>query len=475
MKAYYRITITVLCISLLICLLSFSSLAADAVTEEIPVTWRRIDGISSILNYAGQNIYYFRQGGNTQYPIDVTYAMTTSYNRYYGLLTQRTLPVPADPGSNFLLQSIYWGNNREIYPYYNYIDPDNYPNRILTGSTYPLAGSPVYFVGTGQRNFATWKQKIELNSDYPVSDSYSYYDYYSLPSLVVLRLFADVNINVFHDDFDYLTFSYDYTTYYPTPSWIQNYSSLINKLLEDPMRYGASIGYVEHGYYVPLVFSDYQFTSFGPTFDDTSKYINTTQSIKFNLPSIVSAYNQRFGLSLTQEEFVNDFPTLTVACSYWHIVFDYLDEGVPVASMQYFGRYNIPEVYLSNFNPVAVGFSQVNERLDQINDQLFIVQDEGDVQIINNLADKISESTGVVSDFDSAVAALDSIIGSVQPETSVFVNAFSTDPLSTGANAIFSNGIDLKGFMGSQYIMPLILIAVSVSVISWVIYGKKGG
>lgn len=473
-KAYMTVFIFIFIICLSICLFPFSSLAADSITEELPVSWRRIDGISSILNYAGQNIYYFRQGGSTLYPIEATYAMTTSYNRYYGLLTQRTLPCPADPGSDFVLQSIYWGNNREIYPYYNYIDGNNYPNRNLTGTTYPLAGSPVYFVGTGQKNFPTWKQKIELNSDYPVSDSYSSNDYYSYPSLVVLRLFADIDINVFHDDYDYLNFAYDYTTYLPTPEWISDFSTRINKLLEDPSRYGASIGYVEHGYYVPLVFSDYQYTSFGDTFDGTSKYINTTQSLKFNLPSIVSAYNQRFGLSLTQEEFIEDFPTLTVACSYWHVVFDYVNEGSPVASMQYFGRYNIPQVYLSNFNPVAVALNQIDNKLDSINNSLFIVQDENDVEIINNLSEKISESTGVVSDFDSAVAALDSIIGSVQPETNVIKNAFQTGEGVTGAGALFSQGIDIKEFLAGEYILPLFIIAVSVSVISWVIYGKRG-
>lgn len=165
---------------------------------------------------------------------------------------------------------------------------------------------------------------------------------------------------------------------------------------------------------------------------------------------------------------------MTVGVTYWHIVYDFLSNGSPVASLQYFGRYNLPVVYLSNYNPVTVAISQVNQRLDQISDSLFIVQDEGDVQIINNLAEKISESTGVVSDFDSAVAALDSIIGSVQPETNVIKNAFSTGEGATGAGVLFSEGIDIKDFLAGEYILPLFIIAVSVSLISWVIYGKHG-
>lgn len=480
MKAYYRITITVLCISLLICLLSFSSFAADAVTEEIPVTWRRIDAISNLIDYCSQNIYFYRQGGNTQ--IDSTHAMTTSYNRYYGLLTQRTAAIINPDPDTFTITSQYWGNGREIYPYLDYIvnndtSGQDWHGYNLTSSNDPLYTAPIYFVGTGQKNFPTWKQKIELNSDYPVSDGYSAYGRYSYPSMVALRLFADVDI-VKLSEYDYINFAYEYTSV--IPSGVTSFNNQVNNLLSDPNRYAASIGYVENGYFVPLVYADSQYSSYnryiaGVHNNFTGDAVRTTQTIDFNLPAIVNAYNDRFSLNLTVEEFKNDFPTLTVGVTYWHIVYDFLSNGSPVASLQYFGRYNLPVVYLSNYNPVTVAISQVNQRLDQISDSLFIVQDAGDVQIINNLAEKISESTGVVSDFDSAVAAIDSIIGSVKPETNVIVNAFSTGEGASGAGEIFGNSVDVKSFLSGEYIMPLFLIAISVSVISWVIYGKRSG
>lgn len=480
-KAYIKCITVLLGISLCICLFPFFAGAADVVTEEIPVTWRRIDAVSQLIDYCSQNIYYYRQGGDPQEPIDSTFASTVSYNRYYGLLTERISPIINPKAEDLTLTSKYWGNKREIYPYFEYITDyvnfNYYDNYNFTNSNYPLSSSPIYYVGTGQRNFATWKQKIELNSDYPVSDYYAGNYKYSFPSLVALRLFADVNIDKL-TEYDYINFTYDYTTFYPDGD--NAFNSKVKKLFDDSRRYAASIGYVENGYYVPLVFADSQFSSFarynvGVHNDNAGDGVTTTQTIDFNLPNIVFAYNERFNLSLTVDEFKQSFPNLTVACSFWHVVFDYVNNGAPVASLQYFGRYSLPVVYLSNYNPVTVAISQVNQRLDDISNSLFIVQDSGDVQIIDKLANNIEGSTGIVSGFDSAAAVVDSLIGSVKPETSVMVNAFGTGGSVTGAGDIFANNVDVKRFLSNEFIMPMMLIAITVSVISWVIYGKRSG